>query len=190
MTVIGHLSSTLGLTLSNTTFNLTLHHSALFTLSLSSQWPEWMADVPLLCYITIALEDKEYLEVEDFLIIFGFFGMIAFGYVMNLTTGYHPTPPFTSVRFISISISISINPINQVVHLKYQRTLNPIHLFPILTHILMLTFFLFADIPTAIFFLILSSACIASSYYLAQDASREIEVKTQVQTTSSHVTSR
>ena len=130
MTVIGHLSSTLGLTLSNTTFNLTLHHSALFTLSLSSQWPEWMADVPLLCYITIALEDKEYLEVEDFLIIFGFFGMIAFGYVMNLTTGYHPTPPFTSVRFISISISISINPINQVVHLKVSTNPKPNPSFP------------------------------------------------------------
>ena len=56
-----------------------------------------MADVPLLCYITIALEDKEYLEVEDILIIFGFFGMIVFGYVMNLTTGYFHPPHCQSV---------------------------------------------------------------------------------------------
>ena len=46
--------------------------------------------MPLLCYITIALEDKEYLEVDDILIICGFFGMIALGYVVNLTTGDHP----------------------------------------------------------------------------------------------------
>lgn len=36
------------------------------------------------------------------------------------------------------------------------------------------------DVPTAVFFLILSCLCICGNYYLAQDASRVIEVKTQV----------
>ena len=126
-----------------------------------------MADVPLLCYITIALEDKEYLEVEDILIIFGFFGMIVFGYVMNLTTGYLHPP--SSVCLSVLSISHVYQPI---------VTPNQPNLFLTLP----------ADIPTAIFFLILSSACIASSYYLAQDASREIEVKTQVNLLSHNTT--
>ena len=81
-----------------------------------------MADVPLLCYITIALEDKEYLEIEDILIIFGFFGMIAFGYVINLTTGlkYHAISISMYVcmyvcqsiywSILSINLFLSINP--------------------------------------------------------------------------------
>ena len=45
----------------------------------SSQWPEWLVDVPLLGYITVALEDKYELEREDMILITMMFCMIFFG---------------------------------------------------------------------------------------------------------------
>lgn len=45
----------------------------------SSQWPEWLVDVPLLGYITVALEDKYELAREDIILICMMFSMIFFG---------------------------------------------------------------------------------------------------------------
>lgn len=45
----------------------------------SSQWPEWLVDVPLLGYITVALEDKYELGREDIVLICMMFSMIFFG---------------------------------------------------------------------------------------------------------------
>ena len=45
----------------------------------SSQWPEWLVDVPLLGYITVALEDKFELGREDVILICMMFSMIFFG---------------------------------------------------------------------------------------------------------------
>jgi hypothetical protein len=45
----------------------------------SSQWPEWLVDVPLLGYITVALEDKYELGTEDIILICMMFSMIFFG---------------------------------------------------------------------------------------------------------------
>ena len=47
------------------------------------QWPEWMVAAPLLVYITIAIEDKSELTVEDYAIIILMFLCILFGFVMN-----------------------------------------------------------------------------------------------------------
>ena len=47
------------------------------------QWPEWMVAAPLLVYITIAIEDKSELSVEDYAIIILMFLCILFGFVMN-----------------------------------------------------------------------------------------------------------
>ena len=52
----------------------------------SSQWPEWLVDVPLLGYITVALEDKYELGREDIILITMMFCMIFFGFLANLTT--------------------------------------------------------------------------------------------------------
>ena len=48
----------------------------------SSQWPEWLVDVPLLGYITVALEDKYELEREDMILITMMFCMIFFGKIL------------------------------------------------------------------------------------------------------------
>ena len=47
------------------------------------QWPEWLIAAPLLVYITIAIEDKSELTVEDFAIIILMFLCILIGFMMN-----------------------------------------------------------------------------------------------------------
>ena len=45
----------------------------------SSQWPEWLVDVPLLGYVTVAMEDKCELGREDKILITMMFSMIFIG---------------------------------------------------------------------------------------------------------------
>jgi hypothetical protein len=48
-----------------------------------SQWADWMVTVPLLAYVTIAIEDKCRLTREDKLALVSTFLMIFFGFAMN-----------------------------------------------------------------------------------------------------------
>jgi hypothetical protein len=50
----------------------------------SSQWPEWLVVVPLLGYITVALEDKLALEREDIILICLMFTMIFLGFLATV----------------------------------------------------------------------------------------------------------
>jgi uncharacterized membrane protein YbaN (DUF454 family) len=49
----------------------------------STQWAEWMVTVPLLGYVTLAVEDKRSLTNEDKLAVVSMFLMIFFGFAMN-----------------------------------------------------------------------------------------------------------
>jgi len=60
----------------------------------SSQWPEWLVAVPLLGYITVALEDKLHLEREDIILICLMFSMIFLGFLATIIKD----------RFISITL--------------------------------------------------------------------------------------
>jgi hypothetical protein len=57
--------------------------------SFSSQWPEWLVDVPLLGYMCVAIEDKAALETEDYFMIFAMWLMIFTGFAMNFTTNLY-----------------------------------------------------------------------------------------------------
>jgi uncharacterized membrane protein YbaN (DUF454 family) len=49
----------------------------------TAQWAEWLVTVPLLSYVTLAIEDKRSLTKEDKLSIVSVFFMILFGFAMN-----------------------------------------------------------------------------------------------------------
>ena len=51
--------------------------------SVCGQWAEWLTSVPLIVYMTIAVEDKQTLNSHDFVIISSCVMCIAFGFVMN-----------------------------------------------------------------------------------------------------------
>ena len=51
--------------------------------SVCGQWAEWLTSVPLIVYMTIAVEDKEVLCGQDYAIIISCVMCIVFGFVMN-----------------------------------------------------------------------------------------------------------
>ena len=51
--------------------------------STSAQWAEWLVTVPLMVYMTVAMEDKPNLGREDAIIVFVFFLAISFGFLLN-----------------------------------------------------------------------------------------------------------
>lgn len=56
--------------------------------SVAGQWAEWFVTVPLITYLTIAVEDKERLENQDFLIIISCLMCIICGFFMNEIGGF------------------------------------------------------------------------------------------------------
>jgi hypothetical protein len=53
--------------------------------SVCGQWAEWLTSVPLIVYMTIAVEDKLALDGEDYIIIGSCVGCILFGFLMNFS---------------------------------------------------------------------------------------------------------
>ena len=51
--------------------------------SVCGQWAEWLTSVPLIVYMTIAIEDKLVLSRQDYIIISSCVMCIVFGFVMN-----------------------------------------------------------------------------------------------------------
>ena len=51
--------------------------------STGAQWAEWLVTVPLMVYMTVAMEDKPNLGREDKIIVFVFFLAISFGFLLN-----------------------------------------------------------------------------------------------------------
>ena len=49
----------------------------------TSQWAEWLVTVPLMVYMTLAIEDKERLTKRDIIILVVFVLAIAFGFLLN-----------------------------------------------------------------------------------------------------------
>ena len=57
--------------------------------SLCGQWAEWLTSVPLIVYMTIAVEDKTALDKIDGLIIASCFMCIFFGFILNISADDH-----------------------------------------------------------------------------------------------------
>lgn len=51
--------------------------------SMAAQWAEWMVTVPLMVYMTLAMEDKTALTSDDMIIIAVFILAILFGFLLN-----------------------------------------------------------------------------------------------------------
>lgn len=80
----------------------------------SSQWPEWLVDVPLLGYITVALEDKYELEREDKVLICMMFSMIFFG---TINKCYHPFS-FREHIIVTLITDANLLSINYIITFK------------------------------------------------------------------------
>ena len=70
-----------------------------------SQWPEWLIAAPLLVYITIAIEDKRNLTIEDATIIFLMFLCVLFGFLMNV----HVSLTWGIVLFVLSSLCMTMD---------------------------------------------------------------------------------
>ena len=86
-------------------FDDTVCRDALGLDSPKSQWSEWLIVAPLLVYITIAIEDKRNLTVEDITIIFLMFLCVFLGFLMNADVNMM----WGVVLFVFSSLCMTVN---------------------------------------------------------------------------------
>lgn len=75
--------------------------------SVCGQWAEWLTSVPLIVYMTIAVEDKLALDGEDYIIIGSCVGCILFGFLMNFSykENYHAGLTLLFLSFAAIGVT-------------------------------------------------------------------------------------
>lgn len=88
------------------------------------QWPEWIIAAPLLAYITIAIEDKRKLAIEDITIIFMMILCVLLFFLMNIRISM----VWGLVLFVLSSLCLTVNLILAVRGGMYMKNCQPAQL--------------------------------------------------------------